>query len=186
MLYDYRHPAASGPGRGRTVSGDRPRGGGSRAVRSKEGAEEREGPSVFNPPEEPEQVEDALQDPEGTRRGTMVLQWEPHQGVSEKGTGGAAAPPRDSDRISLMSGRRTTPLGDMLGFLVPATRATLICDEWFINWPLPDELLQVKFFSEDWMTLGAKLHNRNIVLDTDLVVLAVATTNKVAKNTVVT
>ena len=87
-----------------------------------------------------------------------------------------------------MSGERSTPLGGMLGFTIPAAQGCLICDEQFINWPLPDRTFKVTYFTGPWLMLGEQVRSGQVPVCTELVVVAAAAgeEGKVAKNTVFT
>ena len=94
---------------------------------------------------------------------------------------------RDWDPISRISGERTTPLGRMLGFTVSAAHTNLLCDETFINWPLPDTNIQVHFVvPPEWLTVADRIRSQTIDVHARKVVVAVGPPGKTSKGTVLT
>ena len=148
---------------------------------------------------DPEEVERFLRDVPGDGSNAEPVPVEgmtepPHeerevpQDTGRSASGAEGGEPTDWAPTSRTSGELTTPLGVMLGFTIPPAWACLICDEQFINWPLPDHIFKVVYFTSPWLTLGEKIRSGDISVETDVVAIAVAPdgAGKTAKATVFT
>ena len=149
-------------------------------------------------------TEQPLQQPEmpmGTPEGGVLdvrVQEQPTEGASgsaswwdpmEQGSGSYAGGGRrrDLDPTIQTSGGRSTPLGNLLGLTLPPARAQMLCDDQFINWPLPDQLLSVHFVVPPPMfALPSRIRKGEIKLDSDMIIIAIGTVDKLAKATVIT
>ena len=78
----------------------------------------------------------------------------------------------------------STPLGTLLGFTVAPTRCLVICDSAYINWPLPDPLMHVKFIDREVLQFLFTINYMEELDDVEFVVVAVLSQKVLGKHTV--